>query len=387
LFLVPCNGMKLYLALVLIYLANTAFSQEIEGVENIADESSGCWKKYQGVCVRNSDPCPFVGGEQMKTKRAAPKRERAIRILCKSKEQRCCVPPKEEQFRSYRDDQCGIALEIDPRFRIFGGVRALSGEFPWQASIQRWDSHHCGGTLIHPKWVLTAAHCLFFFDDPLERWAVALGDLNLIRNEGTEQIIKVKRMINHPEFNNPTFANDIALIELEEEAQLNQYVNYACLPNIGENMENMVCTVSGYGATETSYMSNVLLKVRKPVIPVKQCAQYHCEFGNAIYDRNMCAGFVAGQRDACQGDSGGPLVCRKTDSRGVIRWIHSGVVSYGEDCGKEKAPGVYTRVADYLDWIEYHTNIKFHDGSNLVKAGAPPKPFAIPPVSLAQECS
>ena len=76
-------------------------------------------------------------------------------------------------------------------------------------------------------------------------------------------------------------------------------------------------------------------------------------YSNLPDDRFLCAGNVYGHIDACQGDSGGPLICVE-NSKPVIH----GIVSWGIECGKPRTPGVYVRVATFLDWIQYYINIK-----------------------------
>lgn len=63
----------------------------------------------------------------------------------------------------------------------------------------------------------------------------------------------------------------------------------------------------------------------------------------------ICAGFLNGGHDTCQGDSGGPLLCREPNN--INKWYVAGVVSHGEGCARPQEPGVYTRVALFMDWI------------------------------------
>ncbi|CAG2225275.1 unnamed protein product [Mytilus edulis] len=89
--------------------------------------------------------------------------------------------------------------------------------------------------------------------------------------------------------------------------------------------------------------TRLLNEVDVPIMDSNRCKYY---LGNVIYGSNICAGYNQGGRDACQGDSGGPLVCKK-DSVYKI----TGVVSWGYGCAKRHAPGVYTRVSSFIDWI------------------------------------
>lgn len=74
-----------------------------------------------------------------------------------------------------------------------------------------------------------------------------------------------------------------------------------------------------------------------------------CNHRKDIEGDEICAGYPKGGRDACQGDSGGPLFCRSAAS--PSEYYLAGIVSHGEGCARQNEPGVYTRVALFVDWI------------------------------------
>jgi secreted trypsin-like serine protease len=242
--------------------------------------------------------------------------------------------------------------------KIFGGTMAAMGEFPWQVTLldKKYMEHQCGAALIHPKWVLTAAHCS---DVKPEEIVVRMGETNVLIDQRSKQTMRVKRIINHPNFDNPENSNDISLLELEEPMSINENVSFICLPQPEQSFELQMCQVSGFGATETTRESNELLKVQKPIMNSKTCQELHRKYKNIIYNTNLCAN-TAGGKDACKGDSGGALVCKSGS-----QWVAAGIVSYGDHCGLEDSPGIYTRVTEYLDWIEYHTKLPVSNGSQL----------------------
>lgn len=119
--------------------------------------------------------------------------------------------------------------------RVIGGTDAAPGEWPWQAKLRTKDSGFtCGGSLITPTWVMTAAHCVSSSDDP-SVYSVTMGDLNREISEGTEQEFSVKRVVVHPEYNSPiAINNDIALLQLTRSANKTSFVNTVCLPDESE---------------------------------------------------------------------------------------------------------------------------------------------------------
>ena len=127
-----------------------------------------------------------------------------------------------------------------------------------------------------------------------------------------------------------------------------------CLPleNTGNfNYTNRRVVVTGWGKTEKGAASPVLLKAKLEVSPRKDCQEKHTR--NKIQETQLCAGRQGGPKgvDSCKGDSGGPLHSLEF-LHDEPRYIQQGIVSFGpSDCGKVALPGVYTRVAFYLDWI------------------------------------
>ena len=98
---------------------------------------------------------------------------------------------------------------------------------------------------------------------------------------------------------------------------------------------------------------SVLNEVELPIINLDKCRVLYYDV-SPVLTTNICAGYDAGGKDSCQGDSGGPLVCEDEEHG----WLLHGVTSWGVGCARPGNPGVYTRVASYIEWIKKTTKHK-----------------------------
>ncbi|OCT71189.1 anionic trypsin-2 [Xenopus laevis] len=224
-----------------------------------------------------------------------------------------------------------VAQPIEDDDKIVGGYQC---SVPYQVSLNS-GYHFCGGSLINELWVVSAAHC---YQSKME---LRLGENNIEMLEGTEQFIQSAKIIRHPQYNSWTIDNDIMLIKLQEPAQLNSVVQTIPLPTECAPVGSM-CLISGWGNTLSSGVNypDRLQCVDAPILSHQQCQE---SYPGRITNNMICLGYLEGGKDSCQGDSGGPVVCD-----GQLQ----GVVSWGRGCALPGYPGVYTKVCNYLSWID-----------------------------------
>jgi lysyl endopeptidase len=259
--------------------------------------------------------------------------------------------------------QAGSPTADQPR--IVGGTVAANGAWPWQAQLiisKNGGFVKCGGSLIDARWVLTAAHCVVDNSNnalPPSSFDVRLGS-NTWGSGG--QALRVSRVIKHSAYNPASLDSDIALLELASPATLGSAVSVVrpVTPDIEPSLvkDGQMATVTGWGATFIGggVSTSNLMQADVPILTSSTCAVLSSSLGIGVTNNMICAGYQSIVRGACTGDSGGPLVVRQLDGRFIL----SGVVSHGSStCIQEDIPTRYTRVANYMNWLQTHT------GTNL----------------------
>uniref|UniRef100_A0A3Q2ZJZ9 Transmembrane serine protease 3 n=1 Tax=Kryptolebias marmoratus TaxID=37003 RepID=A0A3Q2ZJZ9_KRYMA len=240
--------------------------------------------------------------------------------------------------------------------RIVGGNLSKPGQFPWQVSLLFNNEHLCGGSIITSIWILTAAHCVYGFENS-SQWSIHVGM--------TEQLIhgalslNVKSIISHAQYRPKGLDHDIALMKLDKPLVFTGFVQPICLPNNGEEFaEGTICWISGWGATEEDGETSIVLRsAMVPLISTKTCNQPEVYHGS-ITSWMICAGYLEGGIDSCQGDSGGPLALEQSSV-----WKLVGATSWGTGCAMRNKPGVYTRITQALSWI--HLQMEREEAHNL----------------------
>ncbi|XP_034240625.1 kallikrein-11-like [Thrips palmi] len=248
---------------------------------------------------------------------------------------------------------CGFASASGQAF-IIKGENASVSEFPWHAGLYLDSVQVCGGSLVLPRVVLTAAHCLFKsgkqFDPSDLKVSVGSPFRDLSQTTTGSQQRNVSRLIPHPRFRGfgRNFADDIGLVVLQSPIVFNAYVVPICVDWGGSAVprpsENSVGKVVGWGRTEDTSPSPVLQSAQLPFIPFEKCAEaVPPTFLPFLTHDKFCAGNVGGSSVA-PGDSGGGLAFPHDG-----RWFLMGVVSVG--IPGQLTYSAFTDVHLYSSWL------------------------------------
>ncbi len=247
------------------------------------------------------------------------------------------------------------SLPVLAERRIINGGDTVKGAWPWMVSLQIDDiGHHCGGTLIDPYWVLTAAHCLDNLDASFSL-RVAIG---LYQNSNLEdsELIQVSRFFQHPDWDTYNYdsPNDVALLLLSRPST-SPLVKLAS-PEQRLETSGLLSIALGWGVTHVRAISfsDTLQQVDLPLVSLETCRQAYS--GNRhLISSQLCAGFAEGGKDTCFGDSGGPLVVFDG-----VEWLQVGITSDGGQlggsipCADRDAYGIYSKVSAFLDFVDNH---------------------------------
>ncbi|WP_027186356.1 S1 family serine peptidase [Desulfovibrio inopinatus] len=265
--------------------------------------------------------------------------------------------------------------------RIIGGIETDPSDWPFMAVLVEngetpENGFHCGGSLIAATWVVTAAHCV------VSSWgAVSLPnaiDVYLgkhLLSDSNGQKFSVKRVIPHPNYDNDTANNDIALLELSTAAPTSVYTPVKLVAqNDPDNLTTVgtISTAVGWGATNSGgyIYPDELRQVNLPIYDFETAKASYATYGYTLTDTMLPAGYSAGGKDACSGDSGGPLLVPTADNS---EYVLAGVTSWGEGCAQPDLPGIWTKISVLASWVTSYTDetVPSYDFSDADNDGVP----------------
>lgn len=212
-----------------------------------------------------------------------------------------------------------------PQTRIIGGSNAREDRYPYFVSlVDNSGKHTCGGSLVAPDVVVTAAHC----QGATRRAEVGRWNRGSSNDDFDDIAIDFPEFP-HPEYSDEGFPNDCMLVKLERQSS-KQYVKLNDNPDLPRGSVENEVTVMGFGNTVAGVMSqaDILQEVQLGYIPNPICelsrdSRLDLSYQNQIIDSMLCAGDYG--EDSCQGDSGGPLVVGAGSAEqdvlvGIISW-------------------------------------------------------------------
>ncbi|XP_046384292.1 brachyurin-like [Ischnura elegans] len=230
--------------------------------------------------------------------------------------------------------------------KIAGGFTATLGQIPFQVSVDSDASVFCGGVIIHPSYVVTAAQCAVGG----KLFTIYAGVVKLRGDESSRVVVQSVEAIIHDGFDPNAVANDIALLKLSQQLHFNDYISPALLPTNDDTYVNEPAWLSGWGSSYAGGSESEVLQYA----PVTVISNDDCRsvYGSSITDGIICTRGDSGQ-GGCDGDGGGPLY-KDFNREGPNLLI--GLLSFGNAKGCDVGPDGYTRVSYHREWILSHVN-------------------------------
>ncbi|CAF4948916.1 unnamed protein product [Pieris macdunnoughi] len=227
--------------------------------------------------------------------------------------------------------------------QIIGGRSSSIVRHPYQVSMVLNGNSFCGGFIISPNYVLTAAHCV----QNVLPSAIRLR-VGSTRRDSGGRIVPVANVTVHLQYGTPQFDHDIAALQLARPLTFSNAVQAIRLPQPRQAVPLVRLTVTGWGLTAPRgrRIPRIMMEANVPVVPHWLC---RLSYGDALTNNMFCGGhFLIGGVSSCQGDSGGPA---------VFRGIAFGVVSFARGCALPLSPTVFTNIAALRDWVTQNTGV------------------------------
>ncbi|MER6428052.1 serine protease [Streptomyces sp900105245] len=225
---------------------------------------------------------------------------------------------------------------------IVGGTTTTTTAYPFMMQItDASQNQFCGGTLVAPKKVVTAAHCMV--GETTGSVRVVGGRTYLNGTNGT--VSRVSKIWINPDYTDATNGDDVAVLTLSTSMPYTT-AKYVSSSQTSVYAAGSTARILGWGTTsENGSSSNQLRTATVPIVSDSSCrSSYGSDF---VQSDMVCAGYTSGGVDTCQGDSGGPL---------LIGGALAGITSWGEGCAEAGYPGVYTRLTTFSNLVTTQVN-------------------------------
>lgn len=279
------------------------------------------------------------------------------------------LKPKPEIYACGKRNENGIGLKNS----IQTGLQSEFGEFPWMIAIfsaERKeksflrDDFVCGASLIHPKVVMTAAHCVRGRHKRSLKIVAGEWDFRTTAEKLQDQVRGVDEIVINQDYDTRKHSDNIALIFLKRQFDLDQHIYPICLPPEDYNFEGLHCVSTGWGKDEfgdAGLYQHILKKINLPIVSQDACEKdlraTRLGMRYNLHRTFLCAGGETGI-DMCTGDGGSPLVCEIPEQSGF--YFQAGIVVGGIGC-KQAIPALYSNVAVLRSWIDRQLRLKYID--------------------------
>ncbi|XP_074029593.1 brachyurin-like [Leptinotarsa decemlineata] len=233
--------------------------------------------------------------------------------------------------------------------RIIGGNDASPHAYPYQVGMYVYSTQvdFCGGSLISPNYVLTAAHCV----DKAYKVEVILGAHNVTAEEDSQVRLVSVDIVVHEEWDRDTLTNDIALIKLPSPVKETDAIKIIDIAAGRDSFVGDKAVTTGWGLVDQNIrtVTPILKYVVSTVLSNAACKKAKKSYDDIITPFLLCISGT-GPVGTCQGDSGGPL---------VVNGVQVGLVSFGYKNCSAGLPSVFTRVSEYVDWIAKNSDVTY----------------------------
>ncbi|GGV72018.1 S1 family peptidase [Streptomyces griseoloalbus] len=225
---------------------------------------------------------------------------------------------------------------------IVGGTTTTTSSYPFMMQItDASQNQFCGGTLVSPTKVVTAAHCMV--GETTSSVRVVGGRTYLNGTNGT--VARVSRIWIHPDYTSATRGDDVAVLTLSASMPYTP-AGYVSSTDTSVYAAGTTARILGWGTTSSGGSSSNQL--RTATVPTVSDTGCRTSYGSRFVQSDMvCAGYTSGGVDTCQGDSGGPL---------LIGGRLAGITSWGDGCAAAGYPGVYTRLTTFSAQVTAQVN-------------------------------